>query len=137
MLDMDETLLHSSVEKLPDHEIIISQIDDFGRPLTIYAKLRPFVSVFIEFMSEYYDLAIFTAAQKEYADALIDKFDIHKLIKTRFYRENCTIFKKCLVKDLSRLKRNLKDIILVDVAIDLKLGHFNVHETSASKWISY
>ena len=37
--------------------------------------IRPFAIRFIQAMSEFYDIAIFTASQKEYADTIIDIID--------------------------------------------------------------
>jgi len=42
---------------------------------------------------------------------VIDCIDIHRVIKERYYRENCTVLKENLLS---------KDLILVDVIINKK-----------------
>ncbi len=69
-------------------------------------------------MSKIYELVIFTASQKQYADKIIDKIDPRNRISHRLYRENCIIVNKIFyLKNLKILGRNLKDLIIVDVII--------------------
>jgi CTD small phosphatase-like protein 2 len=42
-------------------------------------------------MSKFYELVIYTASQKNYADKIIDYFDTNKVIRYRFYRESCIL----------------------------------------------
>ena len=44
----------------------------------------------------------------------MDKLDREGLCACRLFREHCTFYKGVFVKDLSRLGRRLKDIIIVD-----------------------
>lgn len=63
---MDETLLHSTTEVIDDPDITFEQYcEETHTKFKIYAKLRPFLDIFLEYMSNYYELAIFTAAQQE------------------------------------------------------------------------
>lgn len=51
----------------------------------------------------------------KYADKVIEYLDKKKLVSQRLFRENCTFYKRGFVKDLSKLGRNLKDLIIIDV----------------------
>lgn len=65
-------------------------------------------------MSQYYELVIFTASMKEYAVEVIQSLDTQKCVSYSLYRDSCSIVEGCYVKDISRLGRPLKDVILVD-----------------------
>ena len=71
-------------------------------------------------VSRYFEVGIFTASVKEYADAVIDYLDPDKnLIKFRLYRNNCiNVNDRIFVKDLRIIKGvDLKDVILLDNSI--------------------
>ena len=66
VLDMDETLLNSSVDEMDDPDILLKQYCPQSKShYLVYVKLRPFLNLFLSFMSRFYDLAIFTAGAKE------------------------------------------------------------------------
>ena len=65
-------------------------------------------------MSKIYELIIFTAGLKEYADWILDDFDKGKHITHRLYRNSCKFRKGVYVKDLSRLGRDLNRTLIVD-----------------------
>ena len=44
----------------------------------------------------------------------MDILDKEKIIKNRLYREHCTFLNGIYIKELKRLNRGLKDIIIVD-----------------------
>jgi len=53
----------------------------------------------------------------KYADPLIDKIDPCGLCTYRLFREHCSLVNGVYIKDLSKVNRDLKDVILVDVFI--------------------
>jgi len=54
-------------------------------------------------MSKYYEIVIFTAAAKDYADTVLNDLDFGKNIKRRFYRESCTSEGSRFFKDLGKV----------------------------------
>lgn len=70
---------------------------------------------------------IFTASTKDYADLIINVIDPHQdYIKHRFYREHTSVINMEVVKDLNKVKRDLKRVILIDnLASNLKLQPYN------------
>ena len=79
--------------------------------------VRNGVNDFLKEANKYFDIGIFTASVKEYADAVISFLDPeNKLIKFRLYRNNCINFNDSFfVKDLRIFKKvDLGKIILVD-----------------------
>jgi RNA polymerase II subunit A small phosphatase-like protein len=45
---------------------------------------------------------------------LLDKLDPYKIMPHRLFREACVQYNGSYVKDLRRLGRNIKDVIIVD-----------------------
>ena len=69
-------------------------------------------------MSKIYEIVVFTASQRLYADKVIDMIDPKRRISHRLYRENCIVINKTFyLKNLQILGRNLKDTIIVDVLL--------------------
>ena len=48
---------------------------------------------------------------------VMDFIDPENKVTERLFRETCTIIKGGLTKDLTKLGRDLKDIIIVDVSL--------------------
>jgi len=113
VLDLDETLVHSSFQKM---ECSFSlPINLGGIKYEVYVLKRPHVDEFIKECAKTYELVIFTASLAEYANPVIDTLDKAGLIKHRLFRESCVLHEgSAYVKDLSRLGRKLKDCIIID-----------------------
>lgn len=113
VLDLDETLVHSSFKPIPKPDFIIPvEIDRVIHH--VYVLKRPFVDEFLLRASKHYEIVIFTASLSKYADPLLDKLDIHNVIEHRLFRESCVIHGTAYVKDMRRIGRKLKDTIIVD-----------------------
>ena len=98
VLDIDETLSH--MVNLP-----------FGN----YFLVRPGVIDLLKELNTYYEIDIFTAALKNYADNIINKLDKdNKYISYRLYRCHCTYEDGKSVKKLSLIGRDLNKIVFVD-----------------------
>ena len=66
MLDLDETLVHTTTELVEDFDYKFHQpCCDNEAFLTVFVRLRPFMDIFLEFMANYYEIVVFTAAQQE------------------------------------------------------------------------
>ena len=101
VLDLDETLIHFKVNPNNNNSGIL--------------QFRPYISEFLSNIKDFYELIVFTAATKEYADPIIDAIE-QKGIKFdhRLYRIHTIIRGNDFVKDLSKLGRDLGRIIIVD-----------------------
>jgi CTD small phosphatase-like protein 2 len=74
-------------------------------------------------MSQIYEIVVFTASQKQYADKIIAEIDPKKRISHLLNRDHCIIINKVYyLKNLKILGRDLKQIILVDVTFYNILG---------------
>ena len=70
-------------------------------------------------MKKIFEIVIFTAATKDYADSILDVIDPNnKYIDHRLYRSHTSIYDFTFVKDLSKLGRNIKRTIIVDNLAD-------------------
>ena len=97
VLDLDETLVHF-----------------FEDNYEAYVKVRMGAENFITVLSQYCEIVIFTASTKYYADIVIDGLDCKNLIDYKLYREHTYDYNGINVKDLSKLGRDLKKIIIID-----------------------
>ena len=113
VLDLDETLVHSSFFPFAKNDIVLN-IDFDGVFYNIYVLVRPWAEEFIQEMAKYFEIIVFTASIASYASPLLDILDKGKNIKFRLYREQCNFINGMFIKDLKRLNRNLKDVIIVD-----------------------
>lgn len=119
VLDLDETLVHSSFNKVDNADMIIPlSIEDPVSKATIshqvYVYKRPYVDEFLETMAKYYELAIFTASLQVYCDAVMEKLDPSGLCVHRLYRDSCIQSNGVFVKDMSILGRPIESVIILD-----------------------
>lgn len=113
ILDLDETLVHSTVQPVTHHHMIVDVVIDTA-PCTFYVIKRPHVDTFLKKVAEWYDVVIFTASMRQYADPLIDQLDPKRLVKGRLFRESCLSKDGNFVKDLSLIKQDLTSTIIID-----------------------
>ena len=115
VLDLDETLIHSAFEPFKPKDDIILKMKMKNVEYTIHVLKRPYVDKFIDTVSKIFEIIIFTASIPDYANPLLNKLDPYNKIFYRLYREHCTKTNDGLfIKDLNKLGRNLKDVIIID-----------------------
>jgi len=113
ILDLDETLVHSQFKYIDTADITLP-IEIEGQINTIFVQVRPYVQEFLRRMNEKYEIVVFTASLSKYAEPLMVKLDPQGFCKYKLFREHCTLHKNAYVKDLKRLGRSMKDVIIVD-----------------------
>ncbi|KAF7798931.1 hypothetical protein EIP86_010159 [Pleurotus ostreatoroseus] len=138
VLDLDETLIHSTSRPLPQQgagwlsafsfgrrnkaaghmvEVVLG-----GRSTLYHVYKRPFVDYFLRKVSAWYTLVIFTASMQEYADPVIDWLDAGRgILGRRFFREKLSSPQSCkqlpngsYSKDLSIIEQDLSRVCLLD-----------------------
>jgi Dullard-like phosphatase family protein len=117
ILDLDETLVHSAFKPNHIRSDITLRVELDRKMHTIHVLKRPGVDQFLERLSKHYEIAIFTASLSPYANPLIDQLDPKRRVSHRLFREHCTSSNGMFIKDMKKLGRDLKDVIIIDVFI--------------------
>lgn len=97
VLDLDETLVHL--------------VEDEKEA---YVQVRPYAEFFLKELSSYYELVIFTAATREYADIILNVIDKNNYISHKLYRSHTKLFNDVYIKDLSSLGREINKTFIID-----------------------
>lgn len=121
VLDLDGTLIQSSENtNFPcDHSRQISACftSKKGELIDIFFYVRPHVSTFLQMLSKFYEIIIFTASTEEYAESIIKILDPGGDYTSKILSRNSCIVREeilCL-KDLRILKnRSLEKVIIID-----------------------
>ena len=114
VLDLDETLVHSSMNPLPNGSHLILPINVAGKNYNVYVLIRPFLEQFLMEMSLLYEIVIFTASLAEYAEPLLKIIDKNKVVKHILNRNHCLFYQGLFIKDLKVINRDIKDLIIID-----------------------
>lgn len=113
VLDLDETLVHSEMVPTltPDSIFKISLNSEL---YNIYVYYRPGLISFLNSVCNIFEVVIFTASMKPYAEQVLKALDPYNRLKYRFYRDCCTELNGNYVKDLRVLGRDLSKVIIID-----------------------
>ena len=114
ILDLDETLVHSGFNPFSRRSDFTLNVNIEGKNHIIYVLKRPHVDEFLKEMSQYYEIIIFTASISQYASPLLDQLDVYHYTSGRMYREHCLFNHGLYIKDLKRIGKDLKDMIIID-----------------------
>ena len=115
VLDLDETLIHSAFEPFIPRDDITLTMKMKDNDIIIHVLKRPYLDEFLNIVTQKYEVVIFTASISDYANPLLDQLDPMKKISHRLFREHCTKADNGLfIKDLNRLGRDLKNVIIID-----------------------
>ena len=117
IIDLDETLVHTDFNC--NYEVFdkILEFSFEGEVFQIPLILRPGVRQFLHQAKQLFNIIIFTAGKREYADCILNYIDPeNKIFNYRFYRDYCLSIKnKVFIKDL-RIFENLKmnELLIID-----------------------
>lgn len=134
ILDLDETLVHSSFKYLRTADFVIPvEIDN--QVHHVYVIKRPGVDEFLEKVGQWFEVVVFTASVAKYGDPLLNKLDIHHLVHHRLFRDSCFNYQGNFIKNLSQIGRPLSDSIIIDNSPASYIFHPQ-HSIPISSWFS-
>lgn len=114
VLDLDETLVHCSVEPIADADVTFP-VTFAGTSYQVYVRKRPYLDRFLAWIAGRFEVTIFTASQQVYAEKLLALLDPEaRFIDHRLYRDSCLNVDGNYLKDLNVLGRDLSKTVLVD-----------------------
>jgi CTD small phosphatase-like protein 2 len=114
VLDLDETLVHSTLEHCEDADFTFPVFFNM-KEHKVYVKQRPYLRMFLERVAGMFEIVVFTASQSIYAEQLLDILDPGgKLIARRAYRESCIFSDGSYTKDLTVLGVDLAKVAIID-----------------------
>lgn len=113
VLDLDETLVHSSFQPTAVFDFQI-QVQIEGMCHDVYVAKRPYVDEFLERMAKRYEVVIFTASLAKYANPVLDNLDPNSTIHARLFRDSCVPNGSQFVKDMSIIGRDITRACIVD-----------------------
>lgn len=116
IFDLDETLVHC-VGMNRGHVALPVKFPN-GKSCLAGVNIRPYAKECLEVASKLFEVIVFTASHKCYADVIIDYLDPqHKFIHHRLYREHCVQINSVNVKDLRIINRRIQDIVIIDNSV--------------------
>ena len=99
VLDLEDTLLNI-------------KLTDTGK---LILNLRPGLISFLTGIKPYYEIISFSKFSKSYSHIIINYIQQgRRLFDANLYREHCALVGKKFVKDISRIGRDMKRIIMID-----------------------
>jgi len=122
VLDLDETLIHShhdgvyrqTVKPGTPPDFVLKVVID-RHPVRFFVHKRPHVDFFLQVVSQWYDLVVFTASMEIYGAAVADRLDnSNGILKRRYYRQHCNLDFGSYTKDLSAITDDLSSIFILD-----------------------
>ncbi|KAG8077477.1 hypothetical protein GUJ93_ZPchr0007g4324 [Zizania palustris] len=114
VLDLDETLVHSTIEQCDDADFTFPVFFDMKEHMVSVRK-RPHLHMFLQKMAEMFDIVIFTASQSVYADQLLDILDPEKkMFSRRYFWESCVFTNTGYMKDLTVVGVDLAKVVIID-----------------------
>lgn len=116
ILDLDETLIYSSLTKLSFSEDF--KVDQY------FVYKRPGIENFLNFISENFNFAVWTSSTSDYADGLVKQlFPDQSVLKFVWARDRCVSKidiesrEQYWIKDLKKVKKlgfDLEKILVID-----------------------
>ena len=78
-------------------------------------NLRPGIFSFLNSVKPLYELVAFSSETREFSDVILNEIEKNKkFFDFKLYKDHCTLYKNRFVKDITKLGRDIRKIIIVD-----------------------
>eukprot|EP00826_Nyctotherus_ovalis_P055363 TRINITY_DN7345_c0_g1_i3.p1 TRINITY_DN7345_c0_g1~~TRINITY_DN7345_c0_g1_i3.p1 ORF type:complete len:286 (-),score=64.78 TRINITY_DN7345_c0_g1_i3:135-992(-) len=116
VFDLDETLVHCTTSGVGSAQHVIGIQLPTGERVRAGINIRPRLAECLKRLAEHFELIVFTASHRFYAEKVLELIDPHKILFShRLFRENCIRTETGFyIKDLRILNRDLKSTLIVD-----------------------
>ncbi|XP_003740585.1 CTD nuclear envelope phosphatase 1 [Galendromus occidentalis] len=122
VLDLDETLIHSYHDGMLRQTVpsgtppnFVLKVTIERHPVRFFVHKRPHVDYFLEVVSQWYELVVFTASMEIYGAAVADRLDNGRgVMRRRFFRQHCTLDYGGYTKDLCAINPDLSSVFILD-----------------------
>lgn len=76
---------------------------------------RPGVDYFLGYLSQYYEIVLFSSNYMMYGEKIAEKLDpLHAFISYNLFKEHCVYKDGVHIKDLSKLNRDVNKVLIID-----------------------
>ena len=114
VLDLDETLVHCSIEPVASPDFVFPVVYD-GSEFCVHAYRRPHLRSFLRAAARLFEVVLFTASLPQYAEGLLRVLDPGRRVFAHcLCRGACVQGFNSFIKDLSVLGRDLATTVIVD-----------------------
>ncbi|XP_048751736.1 CTD nuclear envelope phosphatase 1-like [Ostrea edulis] len=143
VLDLDETLIHSHHDGVLRQTVKPGTPPDFvlkvnidRHPVRFFVHKRPHVDYFLEVVSQWYELVVFTASMEIYGAAVADKLDNNRnILRRRYYRQHCRFEFGSYTKSLVEINEDLSSIFILDNS-PIAYKYFEDNAIPIKSWFS-
>lgn len=117
VLELEGTLLHSTLSgtrRNISYDFRV-QYRENGHTQTHYVALRPFLNDFLEEAAAWYNIYLYTTAEKKHADAIADALEGgRRIFRRRFYRQDCDYLDNRFIKKTSKISDDPSGVVFLD-----------------------
>ena len=127
VLDLDETLVHTNTHfdsgegiLPPELRLDVETNSRGGKSRIFYVRIRPYLSEFLKEISELFEVVVFTASEKSYADPIVASIFNEagcEIPRQCYYRPSCDQITGMHIKDLNKVRNDLSKVILLDNSV--------------------
>lgn len=119
ILDLDETLVYSC--RYSDLSLMIPSLESIGvtilrnnKYVSFYVYKRPHLDEFLDCVCEWFNVVVFTAGERPYADAVLNVIDPKGRVRKRLYKDDCMVVNGTVVKRVETACPNAASAMIID-----------------------
>ena len=113
VLDLDETLIHSTFIKPNEYDFSIS-LDFDGIQYESFVRKRPYCDEFLQYVLNHFEVYFFTASIFQYTIAIISQLIPNFPQSKILTRQHCRFFNGHFIKELYIIPKKLSNILIID-----------------------